>query len=65
LREFSSIWRDLENLIVFLVNRGLSFLRVRNNHELWVFGDEITEGMREEIEYFKKIKGENKIRWIK
>ncbi len=33
--------------------------------ELWVFGEEITEGMREEIEYFKKIKGENKIKWIK
>jgi len=33
--------------------------------ELWVFGDEITEGMREEIEYFKKIKGKDKIRWFK
>ncbi len=33
--------------------------------ELWIFGDEITEGMREEIEYFKKIKGENKIRRVK
>ncbi len=29
--------------------------------ELWVFGDEITEGMRKDIEYFKKIKGEDKI----
>ena len=26
---------------------------------------EITEGMREEIEYFKKIKGEDKIRFVK
>lgn len=26
--------------------------------ELWIFGDEITEGMREETEYFKKIRGE-------
>ena len=33
--------------------------------ELWVFGEEITEGMREEIDYFKKIKGEDKIRFIK
>jgi sugar phosphate isomerase/epimerase len=32
--------------------------------ELWVFGEEITEGMREEIEHFKKIKGEDKIRFI-
>jgi len=30
--------------------------------ELWVFGNEITEGMREEIEYFKKVKGEDKLR---
>ena len=34
-------------------------------NELWVFGDEITESMREEIEYFKKTKGEDKIKWIK
>jgi hypothetical protein len=33
--------------------------------ELWVFGDKITEGMREEIEYFRKIKGNDKIKWIK
>jgi len=32
--------------------------------ELWVFGDRITEGMQEEIEYFKKIKGNDKIRHI-
>ena len=25
--------------------------------ELWVFGDEMTEGMKEEIGYFKRIKG--------
>ncbi len=30
--------------------------------ELWVFGDEITEGMKEEIEHFKRTKGEDKIR---
>jgi len=30
--------------------------------ELWIFGDEITEGMKEEIEYFRKIKGDGKIR---
>ncbi len=29
--------------------------------ELWVFGNEPTEGMREEIKYFKKIKGEE---WV-
>ncbi len=29
--------------------------------ELWVFGDEITEGMRKDIEHFRKIKGEDKI----
>jgi len=33
--------------------------------EFWVSEDEITEGMREEIEYFKRIKGEDKIRFIK
>jgi sugar phosphate isomerase/epimerase len=33
--------------------------------ELWIFGDEITEGMREEIEHFRKIKGKNNIRKIK
>ena len=32
--------------------------------ELWVFGDEITEGMREEIEHFKKLKGEDKIKYM-
>ncbi len=32
--------------------------------ELWIFGEEITEGMREEIEHFKKIKGDVKIRKI-
>ena len=30
--------------------------------ELWVFGDETTEGMEEEIDHFKRIKGENKVR---
>ncbi len=29
--------------------------------ELWVFGSEITEGMREEIEYFRKVKGDCRI----
>ena len=33
--------------------------------ELWIFGEEITEGMREEIEHFRKIKGEDKIKKIK
>jgi sugar phosphate isomerase/epimerase len=33
--------------------------------ELWVFGDKITEGMREEIEYFKKIKGNDKIKFLR
>ena len=33
--------------------------------ELWIFGSGITRGMKEEIEYFKKIKGEDKIKWIK
>ncbi len=32
--------------------------------ELWIFGDKITEGMKIEIEHFKKIKGENKIKKI-
>jgi len=32
--------------------------------ELWIFGDKITDGMKEEIEYFKKIKGEDRIRKI-
>jgi len=32
--------------------------------ELWVFRDEITEGMREEIEHFKKLKGEDKIKYM-
>jgi len=32
--------------------------------ELWVFGDEITEGMKEEIEHFKKLKGEDKIKYM-
>ncbi len=30
--------------------------------ELWIFGDEITEGMKEEIEYFRKIRGDGKIK---
>ena len=30
--------------------------------ELWVFGDEITEEMEEEIEHFRRIKGEDKVR---
>lgn len=30
--------------------------------ELWIFGNEITEGMKEEIEYFRKIRGDGKIR---
>jgi len=30
--------------------------------ELWIFGNEITEGMREEIEYFRKIKGEDRLK---
>jgi len=29
--------------------------------ELWVFEDGITEGMREEIEHFKRIKGESSL----
>jgi len=33
--------------------------------ELWIFGDKITEGMKIEIEHFKKIKGEDKIKFIK
>jgi len=33
--------------------------------ELWIFGEEITEGMREEIEHFRKIKGEDRIKRIK
>ena len=32
--------------------------------ELWVFGDEMTEGMKEEIGYFKRIKGEDKIKLL-
>jgi len=32
--------------------------------ELWVFGDDITEGMEKEIEYFKKIKGNNKVKQV-
>lgn len=32
--------------------------------ELWIFGNEITEGMRFEIEYFKRIKGGDKIRRV-
>jgi len=30
--------------------------------ELWIFGDEIIEGMKEEIEYFRKIRGDSKIK---
>ncbi len=30
--------------------------------ELWIFGNEITEGMKEEIEYFRKIKGDGRIK---
>ncbi len=30
--------------------------------ELWIFGEEITEGMKEEIEYFRKIKEDGGIR---
>ena len=30
--------------------------------ELWVFGEEITEGMKEEIEHFKRIKGKDKVK---
>ena len=33
--------------------------------EMWVFGEEITEGMREEIEHFKKLKGEGRIKYVK
>jgi len=29
--------------------------------ELWIFGDEITEGMKGEIEYLRKIKEEDRI----
>jgi hypothetical protein len=32
--------------------------------ELWVFGKELTEGMKIELEYFVKVKGEDKVRWI-
>ncbi len=32
--------------------------------EMWVFGDEITDGMKEEIEHFKKLKGEDKIKFL-
>lgn len=30
--------------------------------ELWIFGAKITEGMGEEIEYFTKIKGSDRLR---
>jgi len=33
--------------------------------ELWIFGDEITEGMKKEIEHFRRIKGEDKIKKTK
>ncbi len=33
-------------------------------NELWVFGDEITREMREEIEYFRMIKGEGRIKFV-
>ncbi|MBC7110255.1 MAG: hypothetical protein H5T46_04525 [Archaeoglobi archaeon] len=32
--------------------------------ELWIFGEEITEGMKEEIEYFRKIKGDGRVKKI-
>ncbi|MCD6381885.1 MAG: DUF4406 domain-containing protein [Candidatus Aenigmarchaeota archaeon] len=32
--------------------------------EMWVFGNKITEGMKEEIEYFTKVKGKDKINWV-
>ena len=32
--------------------------------ELWIFGNEITEGMKFEIEYFRRIKGEDRIKRV-